>query len=44
VVEVRFPEAATPVAELAGQSSVPDSGPRLTKTYGKRQAPDRADP
>ena len=44
VVEVRFPEATTPVAELAGRSSVPDSGPRLTKTYGKRQAPDRADP
>jgi signal transduction histidine kinase len=41
VAEVRFMEAAV---EPVAKASVPDSGPRLTKTYGKRQAPDRADP
>jgi signal transduction histidine kinase len=44
VVEVRFPEAPVPRTERAGAASVPDSGPRLTKTYGGRQVPDRADP
>jgi signal transduction histidine kinase len=44
VVEVRFPKAIPPAADPAGRVSVSDSGPRLTKTYGKRQAPDRADP
>jgi len=44
VAEVHFPEATTPAAEPAGRTSVPNSGPRLTTTYGKRKPSDRADP
>jgi signal transduction histidine kinase len=44
VVEVHFPAAIAPAGQAAGRTSVPDGAPRLTKTYGKRQAPGRAAP